>query len=143
MIYLQNNKTAVVAAPQSVNSAAVTTTTIDTLGFNYLVVEFSLGAVGSAATVFKLTESDTSGSGYSDISAFTASGSTGNSRLPQTGDANTVIKYFVNLAGRKRYIKPEMTTGTTTLIAIKGELTRANQSPDSNTERGVSAAVFG
>lgn len=143
MLYGQNNKTAVALAPISLNSAAATTTTIDTLGYNYLVVEVSLGVVGGAATVLKLTESDSSGSGYSDISAFTASGSTGNLRLPQTGDAGTVIKYFVNLAGRKRYIKPEFTAGTTTLVAIKGELSRANQSPDSNTERGLAAAVFG
>lgn len=143
MIYAQNTKTVVSLAPQSVASTTPTTTTIDTLGFNYLVVEFSLGANPAALTDFRLTESDTSGSGYSSIAAFTASGTTGNLRLPQPGDANTVIKYFVNLAGRKRYIKPEVTTGGTTLIAIKGELSRANQSPDSNTERGVSASVFG
>ena len=99
--------------------------------------------IGGAATVFKLTECDTSGGSYTDITGAVGSGSTGNTRLPQTGDAGKVIKFFVPLGGsRLRFIKPEITTGATTIVGINVDLYRANEAPSSVTERGIAAQIF-
>lgn len=136
-------------APISLNSAAGTTITCDTLGYNYAVVSVVLGVVGGAATVLKMTESDDNVS-YRDIDATVAStttvatGSTGNNRLPQTGDAGTIVrKFYIPLGGRRRrYLKPEITTGATTLVSITTRLYNGNQEPDTNTERNVATAII-
>ncbi len=143
MIHAQATKTVVGLAPISLNSAAGTALTCDTLGYNYMTVEVSFGVIGGAATVLKLQESESDFSG-SDITAFTATGSTGNLRLPQTGDAGKVFKYHVALGGaRKRYFQMQITTGATTLVGIKFELSRANIVPISATDRGLAAVVIG
>lgn len=143
MFELQNCKTVVGLAPISINSGAGTALTIDTLGFQAMVVEVSFGVIGGAATVMKLQESDTDFSG-ADITAFTATGSTGDLRLPQTADAGKVFEYHVKLGGsRKRYFQMQITTGATTIVGIKAHLYRANEVPNSTTERGLAGCVIG
>jgi len=130
-------------SPQSLNSAAGTTTTTDTTGFKYATVVAKFGAVGGAATVLKLTECDTSGGSYSDITGAVSSGSTGDGRLPQTGDANKYFIWYVRLGGtRKPFLKPEVTTGATTLVSIDVILSDAFIGPDTIAERGVTSQVF-
>lgn len=143
MIHIQNAKYVVGLAPISINSGAATALTCDTLGFNYATAVVTFGVIGGAATVFKIQESATDFSG-ADIAAFLGAGSTGNLRLPQTGDAGKVFVYNVQLGGpRLRYLQFAITTGATTLVAVDWILTRGNQAPDTNTERGVAAFVTG
>lgn len=129
-------------SPQSLNSAAGTTTTKDVTGYRYATVVAKFGAVGGAATVMKLTESDDDSS-YSDVNGAVSSGSTGNGRLPQTGDANKYFIWYVRLGGtRKKYLKPEVTTGATTLVSIDVILSDSLISPDTIAERGVTSQIF-
>lgn len=143
MIHVQNVKYVVGLAPISTNSAAVTPLTCDTQGFSYALAVVTFGVIGGAATVFRIEESATDFSGAA-ITAYTAAGSTGNLRLPQTADAGKTFVYGVPLGGaRKRYLQFAITTGATTLCSVQWILTRAGQTPNSTTEAGVAAYVFG
>lgn len=143
MIHAQNSKIVVGLAPISINSGAATALTCDTLGWSYATAFVTFGVIGGAATVFKVQESASDFSG-ADITAYTASGSTGNLRLPQTGDAGKVFVYGIPLGGpRKRYLQFAITTGATTLVSVLWVLSRGKVTPNSTTERGVTAQVFG
>lgn len=143
MINAQTVKRVIGLAPISTNNAAVTPLAIDTAGYAYAKIRVIFGVIGSAATVLRVTECDTSGGTYTAISGTTASGTTGNNRLPQTTDAGKEFVFHIPLGGaRKRYLNLELTTGTTTLAAVAVELSKANVMPDSNTEAGVAAQVF-
>ncbi len=143
MIEAQNVKSYTVLAPISLNSAAGTSLDVDTKGYSYAVFTVSLGVVGGAATVMRVTECETTGGTFTAITGLSASGSTGNGRLPQTADAGTLFKFFVPVQGiRKRYLNCEITTGATTLVSITCDLYRAEQSPNSATEMGVSGYLM-
>lgn len=100
-----------------VNNGAFTVAYVDTLGFDYVVFDVILGAVDIGITVLKLTESDVSGSGYTDIVGSrygTDNNDTGAvSVVPDSGDSNEMFSLFVDLrGGRKRYIQPAITIGS-------------------------------
>ena len=140
MIHQQNIKLLNVTPPAArVNNGSFTINEIDTKGFDYLTVTLYLGDTDIALTVMKLQESDTSGSGYADVSggAF--------SSLPAATDDNKFYRFFVPLQGRKRYLKPVITVGngsTGAFAAIWAELSRAEQAPDSVSERGLGGQLF-
>ena len=143
MFHAQNCKTVTGLAPISLNSAAATALTVDTLGYAYAVATVQFGVIGGAATVFKIQESESDFSG-SNITAFTGSGTTGNLRLPQTSDAGLLFEYHVHLRkNRMRYLQFAITTGATTLVSVTWKLWRADQMPSSNTDLGLAARVIG
>jgi len=143
MIHEQNTKLVVGLAPISLNSAAATALTVDTLGYSYATWVVQFGVIGGAATVFKLEESATDFTGAA-IAAFTGAGSTGNLRLPQTADAGKIFVYHCALGGdRKRYQQFQITTGATTLVSVTCILSRANAVPVGATARGLAAEVIG
>jgi hypothetical protein len=109
---LQNVKVVNVTPPAAiVDNASFTTNTIDTAGFGKLAVYFSLGATDIAMAALKLQESDDSGmSGAADITGCVY-GATGAPALPTATDDNKVFGFFVNLAGRDRYIDVVATAG--------------------------------
>jgi hypothetical protein len=103
---LQNVKVVNVTPPAAIKDAAsFATTSIDTAGFGKLAVYFSLGATDIAMTALKLQEADDDSS-YGDIT-----GASGAPALPTADDDNKVFGFFVNLAGRKRYIDVVATAG--------------------------------
>ncbi len=140
MIHQQNVKLLNITPPAArVNNASLTANEIDAKGFDYLTVTLYLGDTDIALTVMKLQESDTSGSGFADVSggAF--------SSLPAATDDNKFYRFFVPLQGRKRYLKPVITVGngsTGAFAAIWAELSRTEQAPDSATERGLGGQLF-
>lgn len=141
----QNLKFQNALSPQSVTGAPATTTAIDCSGFRYATVVVKLGAVGAAGvTVLKLTECDTSGGTYSDITDAVSSGTTGNGRLPQGGDDDTYFIFYVRLGGtRKPFLKPEITAGANAvLMSIDVILSDALIGPDTIAERGVTSQLF-
>ena len=143
MIALQNVKSYTVLAPISLNSAAGTSLDVDTKGAAYAVFTVSLGVVGGAATVMRVTECATDNGTFTAITGLSASGSTGNGRLPQTTDAGTLFKFFVPINGaRKRYLNCEITTGATTLVSITCDLLPLEQSPSSAAEMGVAGYLM-
>lgn len=109
---LQNVKVVNVTPPAAiVDNASFSTTTIDTAGFGKLAVYFSLGATDIAMSALKLQESDDSGmSGAADITGCVY-GASGAPALPSATDDNKIFGFFVNLAGRKRYLDVVATAG--------------------------------
>lgn len=112
MNFLQQTKVVNVTPPAAiVDAASFTTNAIDTAGYGKLAIYFSLGASDIAMTALKLQESDDSGlSGAADITGCVY-GASGAPALPSATDDNKVFGFFVNLAGRKRYIDVVATAG--------------------------------
>jgi hypothetical protein len=142
---LQNVKVVNVTPPAAiVDNASFTTNTIDTAGFGKLAVYFSLGATDIAMAALKLQESDDSGmSGAADITGCVY-GATGAPALPTATDDNKVFGFFVNLAGRDRYIDVVATAGdgsAGTFGACTAILYNGDPINDA-TERGLAANII-
>lgn len=134
-------KFVVVTPPAAiVDNAAFTTTAIDTKGFSQLTIIGILGALDIAVASSKVRHSDNSDmSSSSDLST----GGTDYTN-PIATDDNTVLKFNVDLKGRKRYVDFEITGGDGTLgtfLCVIGILSRAAEAPKDTTTRGVSLEV--
>ena len=90
------------------DNTSLTTAEIDTLGYSWLEFEVILGATDIALTAYKLTTSDTAGSGHADLSG--AVGGT-DFTLPTATSDNKVHTIWVNLLGKKRYFDSVITVG--------------------------------
>lgn len=120
MIEAQKASYAVAIAPAAIiDDASATATEVDCEGAAYVEFVVQLGATDIAMTALKVQESDTSGSGFADISGATFDGGTdvdGNAlALPIATDDNQTCVFQVNLIGRKRYLKLVATFGNGTL----------------------------
>ena len=114
-----DGKYVVAIAPAAiVDDATATATEIDTDGAHYLEVVIQLGATDIAATACKLQHSDTSGSGFADVTGATFDGGTdvdgGTLALPSATDDNQTLAFQVNLDGLKRYFQVVFTNGNGT-----------------------------
>ncbi len=99
-----------------VDNAAFTTTALDTLGFRDAEIYVLFGAMDIATTVCKVQESDASDmTGAADITGCvcgTSTNDTGStSTLPSATADNTLVKFEIPLAGRKRYLDLCVTGG--------------------------------
>jgi hypothetical protein len=106
----------VIAPAAIVDNASWTTNEIDTLGYNYATVIFNLGATDIAMAALKLQESDTTGSGFADITgADIDAGATDidgtATALPSATDDNNLVVIQVDLRGRKRFLDLVATAG--------------------------------
>lgn len=142
MIFPQGSKYFIVTSPGAIkDDAAWTTNEIDTKGFRYLTILAIIGATDVDVAVWKLTHSDTSGSGHADITGMdTASVTTGDGRIPQDDDDDKIFAFFVDLKGLKRYIDLSATAGngsSGTYMAALAILSRAEEWPNTTTERGL------
>jgi hypothetical protein len=140
---LQNVKVVNVTPPAAiVDNASFTTNSIDTAGFGKLAVYFSLGATDIAMAALKLQESDVDSS-YADITGCVY-GASGAPALPTANDDNKVFGFFVNLAGRDRYIDVVATAGdgsTGTFGSCIAVLYNGEGINDA-TERGLAANII-
>lgn len=136
---LQNCKFVNTTPPAAIiDNAAATTAALDTKGFDSVVFIVQLGALDIAVSVMKLQESDTSGSGYTDITG--ADFSVSPLTLPAATDDNKIYGIFVNLAGRKRYLDLSLTLGdgaAGTYVSVLAILSRGQQVPATATNRGL------
>lgn len=148
-VAVQNTKYINVTPPAAiVDNAAFTTTEVDTLGFDYATFVVSLGATDIAMAALKVQESDTSGSGFADISGLDTDGDTdtdGNtSTLPTATDDNDIFVFEVDLRGRKRYLDISATAGdgtNGTYASILCILSRAEETPVTATQRGANTIL--
>ena len=131
-------KFVVVTPPAAiVDNAAFTTAAIDTKGFTQLTIIAILGAIDIAFAAMSVRHSDAS-----DMSN-PATLSTGGTdfTLPAHASAdNTILKFNVDLLGRKRYLDFEATGGdgtAGTYMSVIAILSRAGQSPKDITTRNV------
>lgn len=142
---LQQVKVVNVTPPAAiVDNASFSTTTIDTAGYGKLAVYWQLGALDVAMSALKIQESDDSGmSGAADVTGLVY-GASGAAALPTATDDNKVFGFFVNLAGRKRYLDVVATGGdgaTGTYASCIAVLYNGEAINDA-TERGLAANLI-
>lgn len=139
---LQQSKYLQVIAPVAiVDNASWTTNEIDTLGFNYLTVVVNIGATDIAMAALKLQSSDTSGSGFADVTGLDSDGDTdidsAASTLPTATDDNSLFIFQVDLEGQKRYFDLVATAGNGTagtFASAVAILSNADDGPDSSSD---------
>lgn len=144
MIQAQLSKFVSVTPPQAiVDNAAWTTAEIDTKGFDYATIYAYFGAMDIAAVALKIQESDTSGSGFADVSGLVYGTSTNiagsTSALPSATDDNKCFAFEIDLRGRKRYLDLSATGGdgaAGTFLCAFAMLWRAEDYGASASERG-------
>ena len=152
MIHAQNTKIVKITTPVSVSAGAATTSTVDTLGFDYCTILFIGGAMATGYTVCKVQESDDSGmSGAVDISnanGVLGFGETNQLNVDGTASAdpdatdNVVHGIEIDLRARKRYLDVSATAGGTCLTCIIAILSRAGEiNADSLADRGFDGLI--
>ena len=154
MIHAQNNKIVTITTPVSVSAGAATTSTVDTLGYDYCTILFIGGSMSSGYTVLKVQESDDSGmSGAVDVSnanGVLGLGESGQKNVDGTTSAdpdgtNDVVHGIeIDLKARKRYLDVSATAGGTCLTCIIAVLSRSGESgSDVLADRGFTGLIRG
>jgi hypothetical protein len=144
MVALQNIRLANMLPAVSANGAAFTTTAADSLATgiksDYATIIVNLGAMASALTVLKLTESDDNTT-YGDVTGFV--GGT-NFTLPTATDDNKFVVFQVDMKARKRYLKVEATAGAGAIVmSISCVFSRGKIGTNSAADSGALALVIG
>lgn len=141
MIAPLNAKTVLLTPPAAIiDNAAVTIAELDRREFDYAEIMVIIGATDIALTVMKVQESDTTGSGFTDITGAVASGTTGDGRLPTATDDDKVFTFLIDMKGRKRFLQAAVTVGDGTagaFVTVLAKLWRAKEAPSTSTERGL------
>lgn len=137
----------VVKAAASVAASATHTHEIDTLGFESASIDvvFSpyTAATSNAAPVLRLAQSDTSGSGQTNIS-----GAVGGTDFTVAAGATTgadvgyVHRFDVDLRGKKRYLTVYTSPGNTVGVTTVVRLGRAESLPTSAAQKGASTQAL-
>lgn len=137
-----------IKAAASVAASATHSHEIDTLGYEYAAIDvvFSpfTAATSSAASVLKLQQSDASGSGQANISGFVG-GTDFTVGAGSTTGANNgyVVRFNVDLRGKKRYLTVAASPGNTVAVATVARLGRGNQAPVDATSGNTNIWVSG
>lgn len=143
MINSQNSKFLVITPPAAISdNATLTTTSIDTNGWDYLDIYVLFGAMDIAMATLKLQTSDTDGS-YGDITG--GNFATSPATLPAATDDNTCYAWHVDLRGKKRYFDVSAVTGdgaAGTYVTIFAFLSRGEKSPSTAALRGLNQELF-
>jgi hypothetical protein len=146
MIHAQNNRVVAELPTAAVGATATATLTIDTLGYDHASVVVIRAS--NASTVFanavKVEESDSSGSGYTDVVGLVGGGASGFAipAVTATGSAS-ILKLDVDTKAKKRYLKVSYTPGASATVAIVGRLGRAEVSPENAAQANVIGLVRG
>lgn len=115
----QNMKLVNLIPPVAIkDNASWTTTEVDTKGYDYALFIVNLGATDIAIAALKLQESNTSGSGFADVTGAIYGTSTNlagsTSTLPAATDDDKVFAILVDLRKRSRYLDLVATAGNGT-----------------------------
>src|SRR5574343_198778 len=118
-VTLQKHKAVAVTPPNAIyDNTSLTCATVDTLGFGVAMFDLYLGGTDIAMTAYKIQESDDD-STYTDVTGAVYGTSTdifgATSALPTATDDNKNFYIYVNLSGRKRYLKAVATAGNGSL----------------------------
>jgi hypothetical protein len=146
-----------VAATKSVSKAEVAVTSsathsleIDTLGFSNASIDvlFSPFTAASppitAATVLRVAQSDTSGSGQVNISGFVAGTDfTVAAGVTATASVGYSHRFDIDLRGKRRYLTVFATPASTCGVITSCRLSKAEAGPMSASEKGVNTQAVG
>lgn len=149
MLQLQNTKTFIALKQEAAtNGATLTSDNIDTLGFGEVLIEVHSTTSNNATnncSVLKVQECDTTvASSFADITAAVGDGASGFTIAnAATATSNTSIAKFHGRCGgsRKRYLRVLISPLTTQTFSVIAQLGRAEQTPDTITERGTDVFV--
>jgi len=146
-----------VAATKSVSKAEVAVTSsathsleIDTLGFANASIDvlFSPFTAASppttAATVLRVAQSDTSGSGQVNISGFVAGTDfTVAAGVTATASVGYAHRFEIDLRGKRRYLTVFATPASTSTVITSCRLSKAEAGPMSASEKNVNTQAVG
>lgn len=128
-----------------VDNTSYTTAAIDTVGYGFVEIYVYLGATDIAMAALKVQESDDSGmSGAEDVpgcvvgTSVNADGAT--SALPTATDDNKLMKFEIDMRGRKRYLDVVATAGdgtAGTYMTAFAILSQPSISPITATAKGA------
>lgn len=142
---LQNVKLVSVIKPDAiVNNASWTTAEIDTKDWDYAQIVVHYGTSDVALAALKVQESDTSGSGFADVTGLVVGTSTNvdgsTSALPSAIDDDKFVVFDIDLRSRKRFLDLVATAGAGTAGTFASAcciLSRGKEAPVSMAERGA------
>lgn len=134
MIHGQNTVFRSILSPQSIGTSATVSGTVDLVGYDQADLYFHCATqtAGNTHTI-ALAEGDTTSSfaTHADLAITTSTPST---------SATQVYGWKIDARKRKRYLRLTITVpGTAQIAAAHAVLSRAEQAPDTATERGLTA----
>lgn len=140
MINAQKTKKDVLIAAQAMTSAATVTANLDTLGAGYASIDINFGAelnTNGVGPTLSLLECDTTvATNFATITADLSA---------VTVTAEKLVRYDVDLRGRKRYLRLSVTTAGATnddiTLAANSTLSRLGEAPSSTTDMGDVAVI--
>lgn len=135
----------VLMPPASVASSATAQHTFDTRGFRELVYDLEFGTNtttnGAPALIKWLESDDTVETNFAAITSLTGGTAAGNFAIPaQTAlGVGAVVQFQIDLRARKRYLRLQVTPGTSgaQVISGNGQLHRAESLPVSATQKSI------
>ncbi len=150
MEHLQNLKFVTIIQPLAiVDNASWTTVEIDTVGWESMLICFMMGANDIAMTALAVTESDTAGSGHTNVTGCiygTSLDIAGTlSVLPSATDDNKLWLFDLDLRKLKRYIDLTATNGdgsTGGFASCVGVLGRGAIHPTTAALRGATGNIL-
>jgi hypothetical protein len=142
--HLEGTKTVARISP-SVAAGATHSTEIDTYGADYVSVDVVYShftaATTSYATVLKVQQSDTAGSGQVDVSGLSVVAGAG--RTTGVGATGALARFNVDCRGKKRYLTVVTTPGNPAAVATVARLSKIEDMPVEKNAAGVDAFVSG
>jgi hypothetical protein len=120
---------------------------IDTLGFKVASIDVAFEKVAAAGTnsavalVLKLQHGDSTSS-YSDLTGYVG-GTSFTIPTPANTTSDVVVRFDVDLRGKKRYLKVVATGNATGSVYSVARLGKPEDGPDTATEKGASVAIVG
>ncbi len=143
---LENTKT-VASLSDDITTSATHSMEIDTLGFRVASIDVAFEKVAAAGTnsavalVLKLQHGDSTSS-YSDLSGYVG-GTSFTIPTPANTSSDVVVRFDVDLRGKKRYLKVVATGNATGSVYSVARLGKPEDGPDTATEKGASVAIVG
>lgn len=118
------------------STGAVLSAAIDTIDFDQVTILVPFGAIASSGdlTTFKLTECDTSGGSYSDVTdGDITDADIGTASLPAADDDGKLFIWEVDTKAKKRFLKLSV-VGHASNSALYGILVLKNRGHEGRTE---------
>jgi hypothetical protein len=152
MIPQYQEKIVVVSPPVTLaDNATLTCATVDTYGYEYAEFVTMIGVTAVALTAHKIQQSDLSNMGSAADISGTVMGTDNNdtgsaSTLPSASDDNKAFQTLIDLRGKKRYLKPSITTpvsaNNTALISVVCRLGRPHEAPNTAANSGTAQRMI-
>lgn len=137
-------------AETSVASNATHSVEIDTLGFNHASIDVlfspftSASGPTTAATVLRVAQSDTAGSGQTNITGMVGGTSfTVGAGVTATSSVGYAHRFDIDLRGKRRYLTVYATPASTCGVVTTCRLSRGEAGPVNASDKGVNTQAVG